>query len=162
MKWDEATWESKRQEFATAKQPYPDFPFPGYVATDKLHWLRAEFGEATTDAEKLRLARELLSRAEAAGDTAEAVQWRAEVRTRVPEIAPAPRPAKECMPYAVYSRIEDIAFHLQCVRVPAHFIWPDSGLQAGSRSAIAETFPRLGTVKSDQRHEEPVRRDYLL
>ena len=95
VKWDEATWESKRQELATAKQPYPDFPFPGYVATDKLHWLRAEFGEATTDAEKLRLARELLSRAEAAGDTAEAVQWRAEVRTRVPEIAPAPRPAKE-------------------------------------------------------------------
>ena len=26
--------------------PHPDFPFPGYVATDRLHWLRAEFTAA--------------------------------------------------------------------------------------------------------------------
>lgn len=59
VKWDEASWEKKRQELAAAKPPYPDFPFPGYVATDKLHWLRAEY-VAADEKDKLRRATELL------------------------------------------------------------------------------------------------------
>jgi hypothetical protein len=76
-KWDHATWEKKRQELAAVKPPFPDFPFPGYVATDKLHWLRAEYGEAKTDAAKLDIAKELLRRAESARDTHETDHWRA-------------------------------------------------------------------------------------
>jgi hypothetical protein len=89
--WNEATWERKRQELAARPAPDPDFPFPGHVATDRLHWLRREFEEATDDADKLRLARDLLRRAEAAGDRTEAVRWRAEVAKRTPEVAPPPR-----------------------------------------------------------------------
>ncbi len=94
VKWNEATWERKRQELAAKPAPIPSFPFPGYVANDKLHWLRAEFNEAKTEADKLRIARELLRRAESAGDRVEAVRWRAEVDKRVPESAPPPRPVK--------------------------------------------------------------------
>jgi serine/threonine protein kinase len=93
VKWDEPTWERKRQQLAVAPVSYPDLPFPGYVATDKLHWLRAEFGEAKTDADKLRIAGELLRRAESAGDRAEAVRWRAEKDRLEPQVAP-PRVGK--------------------------------------------------------------------
>lgn len=93
VKWDEPTWEKKRQELAAAKPPDPDFPFPGYVATDKLHWLRAEY-EAADEKDKLRWATELLQRAEKNGDTNEAVRWRAEVARRTHELAPPPREAK--------------------------------------------------------------------
>jgi hypothetical protein len=75
VKWDEPTWEKKRQELATKKAPIADFPFPGHVTTDRLHWLRAEF-EAAEDANKPRLAKQLLARAEAAGDKIEANRWR--------------------------------------------------------------------------------------
>ncbi len=74
--WNEHTWEEKRQELAAISPPYADFPFPGYVATDKLHWLRAEYFAATSDMEKQRLAKELLRRAEANGDNPEAARWR--------------------------------------------------------------------------------------
>jgi hypothetical protein len=94
VKWKEPMWEQKRQELAARPAPYPDFPFPGHVATDGLHWLRREFEEATDEADKLRLARDLLRRAEAAGDRTEAVRWRAEVAKRTPEVAPPPRPGK--------------------------------------------------------------------
>jgi serine/threonine protein kinase len=76
VKWDETTWEKKRQELAAMPRPYPDFPVPGHVATDKLHWLRQEY-DIASDGEKPRLARQLLSRADEAGDQAEAVRWRA-------------------------------------------------------------------------------------
>jgi hypothetical protein len=75
--WNEATWERKRQELAAKPTPIADFPFPGHVATDKLHWLRAEYFAATNAAEKQRLAKELLRRAESNGDESEAVRWRA-------------------------------------------------------------------------------------
>jgi len=88
--WDEQTWEQKRQELAAIPPPYPDLPFPGYVATDKLHWLRAEY-EAAPEKDKLRLASELLSRAEDAGDKAEAVRWRA-------VLAPKASPAEPVAP----------------------------------------------------------------
>jgi eukaryotic-like serine/threonine-protein kinase len=73
VKWDESKWEKKRQELAAKPVPYPDFPFPGHVATDKLHWLRQEYESARDDS----LARQLLDRAEAAGDKDEAIRWRA-------------------------------------------------------------------------------------
>ena len=91
--WDEATWEKKRQELAAMPLPYPDFPFPGYVATDKLHWLRAEYN-AAPEKDTLRLATDLLSRAEASGDKVEAVRWRAETDRLSPNVAPLPREKK--------------------------------------------------------------------
>ena len=75
VKWDEETWEKKRQELAAKPAPYPDSPFPGHVANDKLHWLRQEYEQAD-DADKPILARQLLDRSEAAGDEVEAVGWR--------------------------------------------------------------------------------------
>jgi hypothetical protein len=76
VKWDEHTWEEKRQELAAISPPYADFPFPGYVATDKLHWLRAEYHSSNEETEKVRIAKELLRRAEANGNTTEAVRWK--------------------------------------------------------------------------------------
>jgi hypothetical protein len=78
VEWDEPTWEKKRQELAAMPALKSEFPFPGYVATDRLHWLRSEFATRGPDTEKLRLATELLRRAEESGDSAEAVRWRAE------------------------------------------------------------------------------------
>jgi hypothetical protein len=75
VKWNETTWEKKRQELAAKPAPLPDFPFPGHVARDRLNWLRAEF-ENANDQDKPQLAKHLLTRAEAAGDHAEATRWR--------------------------------------------------------------------------------------
>jgi hypothetical protein len=74
VRWDEPTWEKKRQELAASPSPHPDFPFPGHLAVDRLYWLRQEY-ENANDADKPRLAQQLLDRARAAGDTAEAVRW---------------------------------------------------------------------------------------
>jgi serine/threonine protein kinase/WD40 repeat protein len=74
--WDEGKWEQKRQELAARPVPSSDFPFPGYVAQDRLHWLRQEYQHAK-DTDKPRLAKQLLDRAEVIGDKAEAVRWRA-------------------------------------------------------------------------------------
>jgi hypothetical protein len=63
-----------RQKLAAQRAPSADFPFPGHVATDRLHWLRQEHDTAS-DANKPVLARKLLDRARAAGDRAEAVRW---------------------------------------------------------------------------------------
>ena len=92
VKWDEPTWERKRQELAAQPVPWPAFPFPGHVAADRLHWLRAKF-LATDDevAEKRRLLDELIRRAEEIGDKNEATRWRAE-RAKQPEPAPPPSP----------------------------------------------------------------------
>jgi hypothetical protein len=83
VKWDEVAWEKKRQELAEKSAPNSDFPFPGYVATDKLHWLRQEY-ENANDAAKPDLAAKLLARAEAMGDKIEAVHWRAVVNQTPP------------------------------------------------------------------------------
>jgi hypothetical protein len=88
VQWDESTWELKRQALAARPAPWPDFPFPGHVATDRLHWLRAEFANAADEAEKPALAAELLNRAEAAGDNAEAVRWRAWLSAQAPQQEP--------------------------------------------------------------------------
>jgi WD40 repeat protein/tRNA A-37 threonylcarbamoyl transferase component Bud32 len=88
VQWDESTWEQKRQELAARPAPWPDFPYPGYVASDRLHWLRAEFTNATDEAEKATLAAALLKRAEAAGDNAEAVRWRAWLSAQAPQQEP--------------------------------------------------------------------------
>jgi hypothetical protein len=94
VKWDEPTWERKRQELAAHPAPSPDFPFPGHVAHDRLHWLRSEFDDADDRSDRRPLARELLRRAEALGDRAEAVRWREWLRRNDREPAPPPRPAK--------------------------------------------------------------------
>jgi hypothetical protein len=91
VKWDEPTWEKKRQELAAKPAPYSHFPFPGHVATDKLHWLRQEY-ESASDADKPRLAKQLLDRAEAAGDKAEAVRWRAILTPKSAPTKPAAKP----------------------------------------------------------------------
>ena len=90
VKWDEPTWERKRQELAARPAPWPDFPFPGHVAADRLHWLRREWIEASA-AGKPRLVAELLRRAEALGDTSEATRWRLELDRLGPHVAPPPR-----------------------------------------------------------------------
>jgi hypothetical protein len=89
--WNEATWEKKRQELAAKPAPYPDFPFPGHVATDKLHWLRQEYASAS-DKAKPTLAKQLLGRAEAAGDKAEAARWRAILTPKPSPTKPAAKP----------------------------------------------------------------------
>jgi hypothetical protein len=77
--WDEPTWERKRQELAARPVPPIPFPFPGHVAADRLHWLRAEYFTKGEPADQRRLAEELLRRAEALGDRAEATRRRAEL-----------------------------------------------------------------------------------
>jgi WD40 repeat protein/tRNA A-37 threonylcarbamoyl transferase component Bud32 len=90
VQWDEPTWEQKRQELAAQPAPWTEFPFPGYVATDRLHWLRAEFANATDQVEKAALASELLKRAEDTGDNAEAVRWRSWLAAQAPQGESAP------------------------------------------------------------------------
>jgi hypothetical protein len=91
VKWNEPTWEKKRQELAANPAPYPDFPFPGHVANDRLHWLRQEYTNAS-DSDKPRLAKQLLDRAEAAGDRGEAVRWRAILTPKPSPTKPASKP----------------------------------------------------------------------
>ncbi|MCY2984181.1 MAG: serine/threonine-protein kinase [Planctomycetota bacterium] len=38
--WDLPTWATKQQELAAMKQPYADFPFPGWAATEPNLWYR--------------------------------------------------------------------------------------------------------------------------
>lgn len=73
--------------------PHPDFPFPGHVATDRLHWLRREWAEAA-DALKPQVAADLLRRAEQLGDPAEAARWRRYLDDLGPHTAPPPREVK--------------------------------------------------------------------
>jgi eukaryotic-like serine/threonine-protein kinase len=91
VKWNEPTWEKKREELAAKPAPYPDFPFPGRVATDRLHWLRQEY-ESASDANKPGLAKQLLDRAEATGDKAEVVHWRAILTPKPSPTKPAVKP----------------------------------------------------------------------
>ena len=77
VQWTEPEWENKRKDLAAISPPIKDFPFPGYVASDKLHWLRAEYHATTDDeAKKESLARDLLERAQTLGDKNEAARWR--------------------------------------------------------------------------------------
>ncbi len=70
-----STWEKKRQELAGKPAPRADFPFPGHIRSDRLYWLRAEF-DAAAATDKPRLAQQIVDRAEAEGDQAEANRWR--------------------------------------------------------------------------------------
>lgn len=85
--WKEPTWEKKRQELAAKPAPYPDFPFPGRVAQDRSHWLRQEY---ETTGKPLTLARQLLDRAVANGDQAEANHWRRIIAQSVDPNTPTP------------------------------------------------------------------------
>ena len=73
--WNERDWENKRQELASKPAPHPAFPFPGHVAVDRFFWLRQEFDSADDREKAKNLAKQLLARANDAGDTAEAVRW---------------------------------------------------------------------------------------
>ncbi len=84
IKWDESTWEMKWRELAAASAPNPAFPFPGRVASDRMHWLRQEFKDAD-DADKPRLAKQLLVRAGEVGDQSETTRWRAWISTHTQE-----------------------------------------------------------------------------
>ncbi len=74
LKWDEAAWEKQRQKLAKMAIPDPYFPFPGFLAQDRLHWLRSEF-QTASNAEKPAIAKRLLERCTAEGNTDEAEQW---------------------------------------------------------------------------------------
>jgi tetratricopeptide (TPR) repeat protein len=43
--WDEPAWEGKRQELAARARPTSDFPFPGRITDDRLHWVRVQADE---------------------------------------------------------------------------------------------------------------------
>ncbi|MFO0935553.1 MAG: serine/threonine-protein kinase [Gemmataceae bacterium] len=103
IKWDEPTWERKRQQLAATPQPFSDLPFPGHLSTDKLHWLRMEFFgdwirngvEKTADREFLsKIASELLRRSEAEGNQGEVDRWNQKLSQQKTEVAPVPRLVK--------------------------------------------------------------------
>lgn len=95
VKWDESTWERKRQELAAVPPPIEGFPFPGHVAQDKLHWLRGEFKEAKDDADRLRLANKLLEKAASLGDQSETTRWRNESKRLADAVAKSQEPVSE-------------------------------------------------------------------
>ena len=92
-KWDEETWERKRQQLDEQPMPWPDFPFPGSVATDRLHWLRQELKNAAERADREKsehLLKRIIDRTEAAGDSSAAARW----RSVLVELATKPAPSK--------------------------------------------------------------------
>jgi hypothetical protein len=92
--WDEPTWNRKRLELASRPRPVPDFPFPGHVVANELHWLEEKYDSSDAGRERqLPLLDELVRRSERAGDTAGAEHWRYEADRRGyrPPPAPAPR-----------------------------------------------------------------------
>jgi tetratricopeptide (TPR) repeat protein len=84
VRWDESTWEEKRQELAVNPAPHPDFPFPGYVSVDRFHWLWQEI-ENANDGDEPRLAQQLLDRANAVGDKAPALRCTAFLASKLVE-----------------------------------------------------------------------------
>jgi|GEM_PF-2057273 len=74
LKWDEVTWEKQRQKLAKMAIPDPYFPFPGFLAQDRPHWLLSEF-QTASKAEKPAIAKKLLERCTAEGNSDEADQW---------------------------------------------------------------------------------------
>lgn len=89
IKWDEPTWEKRRQELAAMPVPYADFPFPGHVANDPLHWLRQEF-EGASETAKPVIARQLHERCQGSGDKIEAIRWQNWLAANIrPEAVPA-------------------------------------------------------------------------
>jgi hypothetical protein len=52
--WDQPTWAAKEKELAAMKPPYPDFPFPGWAATEPNLWYRIQAKQnRTPEAETL-------------------------------------------------------------------------------------------------------------
>jgi hypothetical protein len=91
--WDEATWNRKRRELAARPKPVPDFPFPGQVVTNELHWLAEKYESSDASREiQLPLLDELVRRAEQLGDAAGAEHWRYEADRRGYRSPPAPMP----------------------------------------------------------------------
>ncbi len=46
--WDQPTWAAKEKELAAMKPPYPDFPFPGWAATEPNLWYRIQAKQIRT------------------------------------------------------------------------------------------------------------------
>jgi hypothetical protein len=95
LKWDEPTWEGKRRELAASPVPWPDWPFPGYVASDRLYWLRKEYEQSNSNEDGLRLVEQLMVRAERFGDHVEAAYWHGRKNKLFPEVAPPPREVRK-------------------------------------------------------------------
>ena len=79
------------KNFPRDRPHIPIFHSPGHVARDRLHWLRQEYGNAN-DADKPRLAKQLLDGAEKAGDKAESVRWQAILKPKQSATKPAGKP----------------------------------------------------------------------
>jgi hypothetical protein len=89
VEWTEPQWEAKRQELAAMKVPDSKFPFPGYLAQNRFHWLQVKLAEADSNEEKLVLMQELMQRAEAVGDKAESDRWRIRKKWLEPQEQPS-------------------------------------------------------------------------
>jgi serine/threonine protein kinase len=94
--YSESTWEQKRRELVARAAPVAGFPFPGYVATNHLHWLQMGCvgHQVGTTEPPLSLLDRLIQRAEESGDTATARLWAIEREQSDPFLAPPPHEPK--------------------------------------------------------------------
>ena len=99
VKWDEPTWQQKRQQLATSPLLNLPVPFPGQVATDKTHWwwttyLNEQKGDifALGELYKFNVGPILdgTGKLDDLGERQE-VRWRAEMAKFISELAPPPR-----------------------------------------------------------------------
>jgi hypothetical protein len=89
--WDQPTWVAKQKELAAMKPPYPDFPFPGWAATEPNLWYRIRANmQKPNSHEYTRLTDEWRRRSGRVRPKPEADTWR--TPRPVAEPAPPPRP----------------------------------------------------------------------
>jgi serine/threonine protein kinase len=92
VKWDEDTWQTKRQELAATASPVGAFPFPGRVAQDRLYWLRQEhLKRFYSDDRERAVLLPLLDRLVAEEPTWQHFLRRAELLRRLEDFSPAVR-----------------------------------------------------------------------
>ena len=53
--WDQPTWATKQMQLAAMKPPYPDFPFPGWAATEPNLWYRIRANQLKAGVERDKL-----------------------------------------------------------------------------------------------------------
>jgi hypothetical protein len=90
VRWDEATWDANHHRLA-AIPPTGEFPFPGHLASDSLHWLKGEYHRTERGREHI-VAEKIVRRAEQIGDRATADDWRRILPSQTTVAIPAPRP----------------------------------------------------------------------
>lgn len=86
--WDEPTWTEKQKQLAAMKPPYPDFPFPGWAATEPNLWWRIRANLTQDMAERSKLLEEWHRRSGRVRPKAEPDTW------RTPGVIPPPREKK--------------------------------------------------------------------